>query len=92
MKQVLCYTREPIDEFYYDPKLAYSMHLAIGDDVRDNVGDGAVDNVGRGGSGDGIRSFQPLNHNSGVLFAKATENGYGSLFPKSIQYPYLFVK
>lgn len=30
-----------------------------------------------------------LNHNSGVLFAKATENEDGSLNPKSIRYPYI---
>ena len=29
MRQLLCYTRKPIDEFYYDPRLAYSMHLAL---------------------------------------------------------------
>lgn len=92
MKQVLCYTREPIDEFYYDPKLAYSMHLAIGDNAGDDGTDDAGNNVRRGGSGDGIGSFQPLNHNSGVLFAKATENEDGSLNPKSIQNPYLFVR
>ncbi len=66
---LLNYTREPIDEKLYDPKLAYSMHLAIQDD-------------------DG--SFTPLNHNSGVLFAKASENEDGSLNPKSIKNPYLF--
>lgn len=68
MKKVLCYIRKPIDEFYYDARLAFSMHLAVED-------------------GDG---FQPLNHNSGVLFAKATENEDGSLNPKSIRSPYLF--
>lgn len=68
MKRLLCYTRQPIDEYYYDPKLAYSMHLAIEEN--------------------GI--FQSLNHNSGVLFAKATENEDGSLNPKSLRNPYLF--
>ena len=67
-KRVLCYTRKPVDEFYYDPRLAYSMHLAIEENGR----------------------FEPLNHNSGVLFAKATENEDGSLNPKSIRNPYLF--
>ena len=57
VRDILCYTRKPIDEFYYDPKLAYSMHLAL---------------EGEGG-------FQALNHNSGVLFARATENEDGSL-------------
>ncbi len=69
MKDILCYTRKPIDEFYYDPKLAYSMHLALGEEGK----------------------FQALNHNSGVLFAKATENEDGSLNAKSIRNPYLFV-
>lgn len=67
-KRVLCYTRKPVDEFYYDPRLAYSMHLAIEENGR----------------------FEPLNHNSGVLFVKATENEDGSLNPKSIRNPYLF--
>lgn len=69
VKDILCYTRKPIDEFYYDPKLAYSMHLALGEEGK----------------------FQALNHNSGVLFAKATENEDGSLNAKSIRNPYLFV-
>ena len=34
--------------------------------------------------------FQALNHNSGVLFAKATENGNGSLNAKCLKNPYLF--
>lgn len=34
--------------------------------------------------------FRALNHNSGVLFAKATENPNGSLNPKSLKNPYLF--
>lgn len=29
MSRLLCYTREPIDNVLYDPKLAYSMHLAL---------------------------------------------------------------
>lgn len=41
-------------------------------------------------SGDGS-NFQPLNHNSGVLFVKATENKDGSLNPKSLKNPWLFV-
>ena len=69
VKDILCYTRKPIDEFYYDPKLAYSMHLALGEEGK----------------------FHALNHNSGVLFAKATENEDGSLNAKSIRNPYLFV-
>lgn len=36
------------------------------------------------------RTYQALNHNSGVLFAKATENGDGSLNSKSLKNPWLF--
>lgn len=67
MKRLWSYTREPIDTVYYDPRLAFSMHLLLEED-----GEVVV-----------------LNHNSGVLFAKATENGDGSLNPKSIKYPYI---
>ena len=35
-------------------------------------------------------SWTALNHNSGVLFVKATENKDGSLNPKSIKNPWLF--
>ena len=68
-KLLLSYTRKPINEKLYDPRLAFSMHLAIQEE-------------------DG--SFTALNHNSGVLFAKATENEDGSLNPKSIKNPFLF--
>ncbi|MFP4977782.1 family 43 glycosylhydrolase [Paenibacillus sp. CN-4] len=40
-------------------------------------------------SNDGLQ-FQELNHNSGVLFAKATENEDGTLCAKSLKNPYLF--
>lgn len=40
-------------------------------------------------SADGI-NYQALNHNSGVLFAKATENQDGTLRAKSLKQPYLF--
>jgi GH43 family beta-xylosidase len=40
-------------------------------------------------SEDGVE-FQELNHNSGVLFVKATENDNGSLNAKSLKNPYLF--
>ncbi len=40
-------------------------------------------------SDDGVK-FHELNHNSGVLFAKATENGNGSLNAKSLKNPYVF--
>ncbi|WP_438434806.1 family 43 glycosylhydrolase [Gorillibacterium sp. sgz500922] len=66
---VLCYTREPMEDILYAPKLAYSMHLAYSED----------------GAG-----FQALNHNSGVLFARATDNEDGTLNAKSLKEPYLF--
>ncbi len=69
MAYLLNYTRVPVDEVLYDPKLAYSMHLALSDDGN---------------------HFTALNHNSGVLFAKATENPDGSLNPKSMKNPWLF--
>lgn len=68
MKQLLYYTREPIDSNYYDARIAFSMHLAI--------------------EKDGV--YIPLNHNSGVLFALATENEDGSLNPKCLKNPYVF--
>ena len=40
-------------------------------------------------SKDGIH-YQPLNHNSGVLFAKATDNENKTLNAKSLKRPYLF--
>ena len=68
MKQLLYYTRKPIDSKYYDARIAFSMHLAIGENG----------------------NFTPLNHNSGVLFALATENDDGSLNPKCIKNPCVF--
>jgi len=69
MSYLLNYTREPINEILYDPKLAYSMHLALSEDGK---------------------KYQALNHNSGVLFVKATENTDGSLNAKSLKNPWLF--
>lgn len=69
MHYLLSYTRKPINNVLYDPRLAFSMHLAISSD------------------GD---NFTPLNHNSGVLFAKATENPDGSLNPKCLDKPVIF--
>lgn len=69
MAYLLNYTRKPINEFLYDPKLAYSMHLALSEDGKE---------------------YQALNHNSGVLFVKATENEDGSLNAKSLKNPWLF--
>ena len=68
MSRLLCYTRKPIDNVLYDPKLAYSMHLALQEG----------------------ELFRPLNHNSGVLFALATENEDGSLNPMSLRNPWVF--
>ena len=69
MAYLMNYTRAPVNEVLYDPKLAYSMHLALSEDGN---------------------HYRALNHNSGVLFAKATENADGSLNPKSIKNPWLF--
>ena len=69
MLYLLGYTRKPIDNVYYDPRLAYSLHLAVSEDGK---------------------NFTALNHNSGVLFAKATENADGSLNPKTIKEPVIF--
>lgn len=69
MAYILNYTREPISSALYDPRLAYSMHLAYSEDGRE---------------------YRALNHNSGVLFVKATENEDGSLNPKSLKNPWLF--
>ena len=69
MAYLLNYTRLPINSELYDPKLAYSMHLAISEDGKE---------------------YKALNHNSGVLFLKATENENGSLNPKSLKNPFLF--
>lgn len=68
MSKLLIYTREPMDSAIYDPKLAYSMHIAVSD-------------------GEGWRA---LNHNSGVFFAKASDNDDGSINAKSLKSPYAF--
>lgn len=66
MSKILLYTREPIDNIYYDPRLAYSVHMAVSKDAKNYIA---------------------LNHNSGILFAKATENPDGSLNPKCLKNP-----
>lgn len=66
MAKLLLYLRKPIDNIHYDPRLAFSVHLAVSKDGKD---------------------FMPLNHNSGILFAKATENEDGSLNPKCLKNP-----
>ena len=68
MKTLLLYTREPLDSAIYDPKLAYSMHIAIKDDA----------------------GYTALNHNSGVFFAKATDNADGTLNSKTLRSPIAF--
>ena len=70
MKELLYYTRKPIDSVYYDARIAYSMHLGIKNGTK----------------------FEALNHNSGVLFALATENKDGSLNPKCLRNPFVFYK
>lgn len=70
MKELLYYTRKPIDSVYYDARIAYSMHLGINNGTK----------------------FEALNHNSGVLFALATENRDGSLNPKCLRNPFIFYK
>lgn len=70
MKELLYYTRKPIDSVYYDARIAYSMHLGINNGTK----------------------FEALNHNSGVLFALATENKDGSLNPKCLRNPFVFYK
>ena len=37
------------------------------------------------------KNFVALNHNSGVLFAKASENDDGSLNPKTLGFPIFFI-
>lgn len=66
MKKLLSYTRLPISEAEYAPRLGLSLHLAY------ETEDG----------------FKPLNHNTGVLFVKATQNPDTlELYPKSIKEP-----
>ncbi len=69
MAYLLSYTRLPIDNILYDPRLAYSMHLALSEDGK---------------------TYHALNHNSGVLFVKATENEDGSVTPWSLIHPVMF--
>lgn len=69
MGKIMCYTRKPINNILYDPKLAYSCHFAYSDD--------------------GV-NYYPLNHNSGVLFAKGVEEEDGSIVAMSLQKPYVF--
>ncbi len=69
MAYLLSYTRLPIDNILYDPRLAYSMHLALSEDGK---------------------TYQALNHNSGVLFVKATDNEDGSVTPWSLSNPMVF--
>lgn len=71
MAYLLSYTRLPIDNILYDPRLAYSMHLALSEDGK---------------------HYQALNHNSGVLFVKATDNEDGSVTPWSLIEPVLFTR
>ena len=69
MAYLLNYSRYPVSSKLYDPRLAYSMHLALSEDGK---------------------TFEALNHNSGVLFGLATENEDGSLNPKCLKSTCLF--
>lgn len=64
MKTLFLYTRKVISEDEYSPRVACSLHLAIGDEKTGEI--------------------TPLNHNSGVLFAKATSNSDGTLNAKCL--------
>lgn len=65
--QLLLYTRQPLHEDIYAPKLAHSVHLAL-------IQDGEC---------------TPLNHNSGVVYAKAVPGDMGVLRPYSLRRPWL---
>jgi len=70
ISRILVYTRQPMDEAIYSPKLALSVHLArLGEDG----------------------AYAPLNRNSGVLFARATENADSTLNAKCLVKPWAFV-
>lgn len=64
----ICYTREPVSEAEYAPRLGLSMHLAYEKDGR----------------------FEPLTHNYGILFVKATQEAdTGIIHPKSLKKPFV---
>ncbi len=65
--RLLVYTRQPLHEDIYAPKLAHSVHLALieGDECT------------------------PLNHNSGVVYARAVPGDMGVLHPYSLRHPWL---
>ena len=66
--RIISYTREPVSEAEYAPRLGLSMHLAYEKDGR----------------------FEPLNHNYGILFVKATqEKDTGIIHPKSLKKPFV---
>ena len=68
--QLICYTRTPVSEAVYSPKMAYSMHLALADE-----------------SG----KCTELNHNYGILYAKATQNPENLvLTAKTLDKPWIF--
>lgn len=64
MKTLFLYTRKVISEDEYSPRVAFSLHLALGDKTTGTI--------------------TALNHNSGVLFAKATSNEDGTLNAKCL--------
>ncbi len=64
----ICYTRRPVSEAEYAPRLGLSMHLGYETES----------------------GFEPLNHNYGVLFVKATQNPEDrSLTPMSLKKPFV---
>lgn len=76
---LLGYTREPIDNVYYDPRLAYSLHLALSEDGK--VYEGLNHNSGvffalATENQDG--SLNPMSLKNPFIFAKK-EGDYGVL-------------
>ena len=64
----VCYTRKPVSEAEYAPRLGLSMHLGY----------------------EKNGAFEPLNHNYGVLFVKATQDPEShALHPKSLKKPFV---
>ncbi|AOZ92647.1 family 43 glycosylhydrolase [Paenibacillus crassostreae] len=64
---VLCYTRSPLAEHIYSPKLAYSMHLAISNDGV---------NYEQLNHNSGVLFAKSTVNNGGSLIAKSLKNPY----------------
>ncbi|WP_276357295.1 family 43 glycosylhydrolase [Cohnella caldifontis] len=65
--RVLCYTREPLEEQIYAPKLAYSMHLAY---CEDGFGYRALNR------NSGVLFAKAVENPDGTLSAKSLKNPY----------------